>query len=174
MEYQHRLPLVQRQIDVLELGRRHRGYHDQITSALATAGKAHRYERQPGQIIFPTKEDLVEGMGQTKVSVCFPSSMTHPARSGDGETATHRYFESIASRSVLVGHCPAELRDLFGYDPVVPVDWSDPVKQLLGIVDRIEEYQPHVERNHQRLLEVGTWEVRARGMMELLRDRGIV
>jgi hypothetical protein len=172
-EYRPDVPLVRRRIDVLELGRRHDGYHSRITPALAAAGKAHRYEQVKGQVVFPAKEEFVEGIGQSKVSVCFPCSMTHPARSGDDETTTHRYFESIASGSVLVGHCPAELRDLFGYDPVVSVDWNDPSRQILEIVDRIDDYQPQVERNYQRLLEVGTWEARTRTMLALLRERGI-
>ena len=171
-EYEPRVPLAHRRIDVLELGRRHGGYHDLIAPALAAAIKMHRYEREPGQIVFPTKEHLVEGLAQSKISVCFPCSLTHPARSGDAETVTHRYFESIASKCLLVGHGPAELRDLFGYDPVVPVDWSDPGRQIVEIVNHIDEYQPEVERNYQRLLEVGTWEVRTRTMLDLLRARG--
>ena len=65
---------------------------------------------------------LAAGFGDAKVSVCFPSSTTHPQRSGSVETATHRYFESFASRCIVVGRAPAELVDLFGYNPVVEAD----------------------------------------------------
>jgi hypothetical protein len=167
-------PLERRSIDVLELGRRDEAYHEQITAPLAAAGRVHRYQAVPGQIIFPTREAMIAGFADAKVSVCFPSSMTHPARSGDVETATHRYFESMASRCILVGHGPAELVDLFGYNPVVQADKKDPAGQIEAIVSRPQDYAGLVDRNFARLMEVGTWDARVATLLEHLRERGYV
>ena len=46
-------PLASRSIGVLELGRRHDAFHEQIVPALAGAGIVHLYEKVRGQVIFP-------------------------------------------------------------------------------------------------------------------------
>ncbi|HEX8626649.1 MAG TPA: hypothetical protein VF755_00565, partial [Catenuloplanes sp.] len=87
-------PLAARRVRVLELGRRHAAYHAAVTPRLARAGVPHRYEQPPGSVVFPTRDDLASGLLDTVVSVCFPSSVTHPRRSGDVATLTRRYLES--------------------------------------------------------------------------------
>lgn len=166
--YDSSRPLRERTLDVVELGRRDPAFHDAIREPLRTAGRSHRYEPVPGQIIFPTFAELVEGLGGARISVCFPSSVTHPARSGSVETVTHRYFESMASRCLILGQCPAELRDLFGYDPVIPADAVDPGGHILEILGDVDAYQPLVDRNYARLLKVGTWDVRVGEMLAAL------
>jgi hypothetical protein len=170
--YRGNKPLAERSIDVLELGRRWDEYHDRIVGPLAAGGRSHKFQSAPGRIIFPTFAEMVGGFADAKISVCFPSSLTHPARSGHVETVTHRYFESMASRCIIVGRAPAELVDLFGYDPVVAADLDDPVGQLEDILREPAAHAARVERNHSRMLEVGTWEVRIATILDQLRDRG--
>ena len=160
--------LAERVIDVLELGRREEAVHQAITPRLRESRRVHLYEQQKGQIIFPTRETLVAGLSDSKISVCFPSSMTHPERSGDLETVTYRYFEAMASGCLIWGKCPQELLDLFGYNPVIEADGKDPYGQLDGILQDPGKYQDLVDRNYGRLLEAGTWRVRAAAMMEAL------
>lgn len=164
--------LAHRTIHVLELGRRHAEYHAAVTPALADAGYVHLYERTPGEVVFPTYRRLLSGMLDTVVNICFPSSVTHPQRSGDVETLTRRYLESMAAGSIVVGSAPSELVDLFGYDPVVPVDWRDPAGQLLDVLRHAEQYAPLVARNYERFLEVGTWSARAPELLSTLRSWG--
>jgi hypothetical protein len=170
-EYSQGLPLQQRTIDVLELGRRYDRYHNAVQSHCLEAGHDHRFERKKGEIIFPTQAELVAGLASAKISVCFPSAMTHPERSGDVETVTHRYFESIASRCLVVGHCPDELSKLFGYNPVVEADLSLPWPQLDNILTQIASYSELVDQNLHRLREVGTWDVRVADMLTALNGR---
>jgi hypothetical protein len=118
--------LEERSIDVLELGRRNEVFHQTISQHLEKSRRVHLYEKEKGQIIFPTREALVKGLSDCKISVCFPSSMTHPERSGNVETVTYRYFESMASGCVILGKCPQELLDLFEYNPVIEADQHDP------------------------------------------------
>ncbi len=162
-------PLASRSIDVLELGRRHAAFHEQIAPALAGAGMVHRYEKVRGQVIFPTRSDLVSGLADTRISVCFPQSLTNPRRAGRVETATYRYFESMAAKCVLVGKCPPELRDMFGYNPVVEIEEA---RDVVEIVRKITDHQPLVDRNYQRLLEVGTHSVRVDTLVRELRSAG--
>jgi hypothetical protein len=165
-------PLADRSIDVLEFGRNWSAYHDPIRDHCLASGLVHLFEPTRGHLVFVTREAFVEGLANTKISVCFPSALTHPERSGDVETMTLRYLESIASRCIILGRCPAEMRELFGYDPVVEADMTDPAGQIDDILGNLARYEPLLERNYQRLLEVGTWDARLTTMLELLSERG--
>lgn len=166
LKYDGSKPLSKRSIDVLELGRRHEPYHDRIRDWLLKRGYRHLYENPGGRIIFRSRSEMVSGLGDAKLSVCFPGSITSPGRCGDVETVTHRYFESMASKCLIVGRCPRELSDLFGYNPVIEADLSDPISQLEGILSRPADFQSLVERNYSRMLEVGIWKRRAELILE--------
>jgi hypothetical protein len=155
---------------VLELGRKNDLFHSRITDPLATARRPHLFEKVKGQIIFPDRPGLIRGLSQSKISICFPSSQTHPERSGTVETVTLRYFESIASKCVLLGHAPQELIDLFGYNPVIEVDTGSEYEQLKSILSDPDSARVLVEKNYQRLLEVGTWKCRIKEALAVLRD----
>lgn len=171
-KYNGKKSLIERSVDVLELGRRFDEYHERITDGLKKSGYKHLFERRKGEIIFPARSDLAAGLSETRISVCFPGSLTSPERCGNVETVTHRYFESMASRCIIVGRCPGELRDIFGYDPVIEADMNDPLRQIENILSRPDDFQDHVERNYRRLIEVGTWERRAGDLIdEILRYR---
>jgi len=168
-EYNPGGPLADRPIDVLELGRNHAKFHAAIQPLLRQRNAIHLYEKIRGEIIFPTREALVNAYATTRISVCFPSSVTHPERSGSVETLTFRYLEAMASRTLIVGQCPGELRDLFGYDPVIEL--SDP-RRITDVLGNIATHQPLVDRNYQRLLEVGTHTVRVEQLIAALRANG--
>jgi hypothetical protein len=115
---------------------------------------------------------LLEAWGTTKISICFPKTITDPERAGGVETVTFRYFESMAACCLIVGHCPAELEDLFGYNPVIEADMKNPAEQLLSILNNIDRYQSLVAKNHSRMVEVGSWDVRAQTMLSTLLSFG--
>jgi hypothetical protein len=166
--YQSGRSLAERSIDVLELGRRNEAFHQAISPRLQERHLVHLFEKEKGRIIFPTREAMVQGLADSKISVCFPSSMTHPERSGDVETVTHRYFEAMASGCLIWGKCPQELLDLFGYNPVIEADQHDPYGQIDEILQALGQYQDLVNRNYQKLLETGTWRQRAHKMIEVI------
>jgi hypothetical protein len=165
-EYQPERPLKDRNIDVLEFGRKFDQFHNAILAGLNATGRAHQYERVKGAVIFKTNDAFRAALGDSKISVCFPGSMTHPERSGGVETATRRYFESIASKCVLVGRCPQELTDLFGYNPVVEIETGRELEQVNAILSDIDRFQPLVEKNYARLREKGSWKSRVSTILE--------
>lgn len=165
-------PLRDRSIDILEIGRKNNQYNVSISGYCAEQSYVHLFERECGAIVFTSRAELITGLADSKISVCFPSSITHPGRSGNVETLTQRYLEAIASGCVLLGHCPAELRNLFGFDPVVAVDESDPVGQIAHIVENIDNHADLTHRALIRLREVATLEVRTGRMLAQLKARG--
>jgi hypothetical protein len=58
----------------------------------------------------------------------------------------------------MVGHCPQELIDLLGYNPVIEADLDQAGEQLIhNILPRIAIYQKLVDRNIEALRS--TWTV---------------
>lgn len=168
--YRHR-PTAERTVDVLQLGRRYDAYHDRIVGALEREGRTYLYEAHKGEIIFPTRESFLEGLANAKISVCVPSSITHPSRSGTVETMTLRYLQSMASKCLVVGHAPEEMVRLFGYNPVVEIDADDPAGQLVDVLGRMDEYADLIERNYRNVLNEHTWHHRWQRISEVLFDR---
>jgi hypothetical protein len=158
--------LASRSIDVLELGRRYDRYHAAITTPLLAMGAKHLYELQPGQVVFSGREALLEGLANTKIVVSFPTSVTNAARAAI-ETITPRYFEAMASGCLVIGHCPRDLSDLFGYNPVIEAEMDDPAGQLKEVVHHVEDYEPLVHRNLSMIKE-NSWAHRARTVKGIL------
>jgi hypothetical protein len=151
------LPPARKDIDVLQLGRRYDRLHEILVTPLARRGKVYLYEKEKHQIIFPTRERFVDGLARTKISICIPSSITHPEQSGDIEVLSMRYLQSMISKCLLVGHAPAELISLFGYNPVVELDMADPVRQIVSLLDSFPDYAALIERNHDTVTRHHTW-----------------
>lgn len=154
--YQQR-SFIERDIDVLQLGRRHDAHHALIAPALEEAGKSYLYEKQKGTIVFPRREDFVGGLARSRISICVPSNVTHPERAGDIETMTIRYLQSMVSKCLVLGHAPAEMIELFGYNPVVEIDMGSAAEQILEILARYEDYLPLIERNFSLVTAEHTW-----------------
>lgn len=118
-----------------------------------------------------TNEELYSAMGDAKVTICFPRSIAQPELAQGVETLTQRYWEAMLSRMVIVGHAPAELVDFIGYNPCIELDITQSVedrrKQILDVIEHIEDYQGLVDRNREVALNMGGWDTR----MSWLRGR---
>lgn len=169
-EYSASRPLAERDIDVLEMGRRHESYHDRITAGLARSGRTHVYDRAGEKSAFSTRADLVNGLARTRILVCFPRSVTHPESARGVETVTYRYFQALASGCLIVGHAPQELIDLFGYNPVIEAQAGDEHAQLEWLLADLNAHAVLIERNYSRLLKVGTWSARVRTILDTIRN----
>ncbi|MDQ3082947.1 MAG: glycosyltransferase, partial [Gemmatimonadota bacterium] len=165
--YQRRSSL-ERDIDVLQLGRKFDTHHALIAPALERAGRSYVYEREKGKIIFPVRQQFIDGLARSRISICVPSSLTHPERAGDIETMTIRYLQSMASKCLVLGHAPAEMVDLFGYNPVVEIDDTNAAGQVLDLLANYESYQPLIEKNYAAVTSEHTWDKRWNRMAELL------
>jgi glycosyltransferase involved in cell wall biosynthesis len=157
-------------IDVLELGRKYDVYHDHVVNALEDDGRVHLYEKTKGKLIFPTEENLIDGLARTKISICVPSNITHPDRAGDVETMTVRYLQSMASKCLIVGHAPKEMVELFGYNPVVEIDMDEPVGQIREILENFSDYIPLIEKNYAETIANHTWNKRWEQMVKIIQE----
>jgi glycosyltransferase involved in cell wall biosynthesis len=155
-EYKH-LSIEKKTIDILAIGREYDYYHEQILDYCDTNNLKYLFEKNKGELVFPTRHEFIEGLASAKISICVPSNITHPQRAGNVETMTIRYLQSMLSKCLLVGHAPAEMVKLFGYNPVIEIDKNAPVEQLDYILKNYFDYEPLIEKNYQLVLQHHTW-----------------
>jgi len=148
------MALDKKDIDVIQFGRRFDEYHEIFRSVLSANKKS--YHHGP----LGTRLQFMDTLARSKISVCFPSNMTHPDRAGDIETMTVRYLQSMVSKCLILGHAPKEMVELFGYNPVIEIDPNQPGEQILNILDNMSEYQGLIERNFETVLNHHSWQHR--------------
>ncbi len=160
--YRSALPLSSRPHDLMLMGRRYQPFEAALRSnartvdlaAIAPSGVPHT--------------ELRRLMGASKSLACFPRTMTHPEKARGLETMTLRYLEGIAAGCVLVGHSPSELVDLFGYDPCLEATEPTAAVELMSDISANPgSFQDLVDRNLDRLLEIGTAERRAEDLLTI-------
>jgi hypothetical protein len=154
-------PLAERGVGILEIGRRWSLFRDRFGKALERC--AQRCIGLEGGIVIPA-DRLRSVLADSRVMVCVPKVMTHPDAAGGIETVTYRYFEAMASRCIVLGFCPDELRDLWGFNPVVEVDAETDPDFVAEVVHDCNRYQDLVDRNYERLMQVGLWKHRLQFM----------
>lgn len=173
-DYNKGQDLVERPIEVYELGRQKKEYHA-ILDELHRLGIIKQYYRNTyaedgalRQLAFPTADALLENLPKTKVLISFPLNDTHPQKAGSLETLTQRYWEAMLSRCLIVGRAPKELIDFIGYDPVVNIDWEKPAEQMKEILSDISSYQSLVDKNYAIALEKASWDNRIDEIIKIL------
>lgn len=163
--YQKGKLLKDRTIDLLEFGRSNEKVLQ--TEALSLN---HVCTKQNGKFIY-TNEQLYQAMGDAKVTIALPRSMTQPEMAGDIETLTQRYWECMFSRLVMVGHAPQELVDFIGYNPVIQLREDISAEALIrNVLEHIDDYQELVDKNRETAERLGSWDVRIKWLMEELRQ----
>ena len=153
--YKEGKELKYRDIDILEFGRP----NNIISSNIPLLNTVRTAEITPRL----SDQELREMMENAKITICFPRNITHPEETGNVETLTQRYWEAMLSRMVIIGHCPQELKDLIGYNPVIEYDYStEAASQIENILCHIEDYQSLVDKNRYAALKHGDWKIRMR------------
>ena len=159
--------LKDRYINLLEFGRS----NERVLGKISIDNHVCTYVN--GKFIY-SNDELYEAMGDARITVCLPKSMTHPDIAQGIETLTQRYWEAMLSRMVIIGHAPKELIDVCGYNPVLELpDKKDEINTfILDILNHIEDYQNLVDLNSQTALEKGIWSIRMKDVVEWLDNIG--
>ena len=163
--YQKGELLKDRTIDLLEFGRS----NEKVLSTGALSLN-HVCTKQNGKFIY-TNEQLYQAMGDAKVTIALPRSMTQPEMAGDIETLTQRYWECMFSRMLMVGHAPQELVVFIGYNPVIELREDISAEALIrDVLEHIDDYQELVDKNRETAERLGSWDVRMKWLMEELTE----
>lgn len=165
-------PLTERTSVLLEIGRRHERAHGVAKEFLTTVNAGHVYPEENSGNFLPTRNDLVAALHDSRSLLCYPGSISDPmGRTGAWESMTHRYLEAVASKTIVLGHIPMEMIELFGFEPGLTVTEEELPDALEAIRTDVKQFQPIVDRSYNRLLEVATWDVRSNQLKELLSAR---
>lgn len=157
-EYKY-YPSSEKNIDILSFGRNFKLFHEKISDALLSQQINYKFPTEE-KMVFADRESFIEGLARTKISVCFPTNITHSERAGNIETMTNRYLQSMASKCLVLGKAPAEMITLFGYNPAVEVDMKNPAKQVIDILANFEKYTELIEKNYETVVKYHTWKNR--------------
>ena len=169
----HYLPHEMKNIDIVQFGRIYHRIHSQIVRPCQEAGLSYLYAVD--RAVFPTKLELTTNLAAAKISICVPQTLTHPLKAGGVETMTLRYLQSMASKCLIIGVSPKEMRDLLGYEPVVPFDSADTFGQIASVLRDLDAYRPLIERNYLEVTSRHQWRHRAEEMTEYIRHKmGVV
>lgn len=152
------IPYQERTTDVLQLGRKWNEYHEKIKTIEKDI--VYQYEKKAGEIIFPTREDFLFGLANSKISICVPSDITHPERTGKISTITNRYLQSMASKCLLLGKIPHDMVHLFDYNPIIEIDDNNPIAQIEAILSNFDTYIPLIEKNYETIKSFHNWDNR--------------
>ncbi|RYE11691.1 MAG: hypothetical protein EOP34_12020, partial [Rickettsiales bacterium] len=154
-------PWNERSTHILSFGRSYKKYHEAILEECKANNINYKYENRKDQkdvavqrvksstLQFATWDSFVAGMADAKICICFPKALTHPEQVGSVSTITLRYLQAMASKCLIIGSAPLEVKYLFDYDPVIEVDWNDPINQIKLILDNYALYQDLIEKNYE-------------------------
>ncbi len=145
-------PDLPKTIDVLSYGRKLPQYHEALLEGLPKKGFTYEHGFIEG------REALLEKLGRSRITINFPRSTTDDQT--DLPLVTMRYYQSMASRALMLGEAPPVMRDIFGYEPVVTADLRDPVAQVVSLLEGYEAYQPLIERNYQAVCQQHNYRAR--------------
>jgi hypothetical protein len=145
-------------IDILQFGRRFDFIHEELLKNLDTG--TFKYVYGTAKLLLNSDEEFKESLARSKISLCFPASLTHPEKAGGISTMTTRYLQSMASKCLVVGIMPDEMKELFIYTPIVELDLEDPVSHLCNILNDFSSYIPLIEKNFSYIKEQHSWAIR--------------
>jgi len=104
-------------------------------------------------------DELTHNLRAAKITICYPQCDTAPEKAGDVETLTQRYWECMASGTLVAGRAPKELIDVCGYNPVIELG-ENICEQLDEILAHIEDWQELADKNRRTVESVGDWKFR--------------
>lgn len=153
-------PFGEKKIDVLEFGRRYEKYHLLIKDRLAAENKHHIFKTDGKTLLFPDQSAFKMALAETKIVVCVPSDLTHPDRAEYISSMTLRYLQAMASKCLIVGITPYDMKELFSYSPIVEIDMDNAAEQLLDVLANYNAYIPLIERNYLEVKNNHQWKNR--------------
>lgn len=136
-------------IDILSFGRKYESYHQKIVDY--TLNQKINYIYQKDKIVFSSKDEFIDGLSRSKISLCFPANITHNTQTGNISKITMRYFQSMASKCLILGKAPDDMKYLFDYNPVIDIEEENSVEQLNEILNNFQKYIPLIEKNYNEV-----------------------
>ena len=163
--------LVERDIDILEYGRRWEDLHKVLELISWLEDLNHKYADN-GKLVFKDTDEFIQTLKNSKLIVCTPGSLSHSNEFGryqGVELLTRRYLEVMAAGALMIGHCPKDLSDLMEINPVVEIiDPNFEMKDIQSLFLDVSRFQEFVVKNQEWVIKNGSWRVRIPQLIEKL------
>jgi len=144
-------------IDVMEFGRMFDEYHDKIANTLNDHKKNHVFRKNGQLILFPSVSDFKMALARSKIVICVPSNISHPERAENISTMTLRYLQAMASKCLIVGILPSDILEIFGYNPIVEIEFERADEQIIEVLANFDGYQKLIEKNYHEVKYNHQW-----------------
>ncbi|MDO4955203.1 MAG: glycosyltransferase [Akkermansia sp.] len=154
----------------LQMGRRVESIHGMILRYMEERGipdspQNYTYRRSPDEVTFPTIQSTARAVAESRFMVCAPRSVDDPGFTGNVQDVTARFYEAMASKTLIIGYKPRPVFDeLFPEDAMVELnpDGSDFAGKIDYFLNHPDEYNRMVERNYELVMREHTWAARFR------------
>ena len=164
--YTSEIPLAQRTIGLFEYGRQNVAWHDAVTPVLLRQGIPHIYPAHRREVLQPAA--FYRTMHTARAVACFSPATTHPGTRSSSMTA--RYLEATASGAIPVGDPIPDLTHLFGFDPVIPLDETDPAQVVIQLWKYPERFEQHSIRCRNAAMQLADWSHRVDVILSSITD----
>ncbi len=74
----------------------------------------------------------------------------------------------MASKCLIVGYVPDDMKYLFDYNPIIQIDMKNPKQQINDILKNFYKYIPLIEKNYIEVRERHQWKNRVAIIQSIL------
>ena len=74
----------------------------------------------------------------------------------------------MASKCLILGKLPDDMKYLFDYTPILEIDEENPIAQIELILANFEQYIPLIEKNYNNVKNFHNWENRVEKIETLI------
>ncbi len=146
-------------IDLIVFGRSFDGIGMRLKEGLEPLGFTV-HARMGEAALEPDEQRFRERLSQSKVTLCFPKTSTHPIGAEWEPKITQRYFQAFISGCLVAGESFQALHEVYGYDPVVPLQRDSLEDGLVKILRDFPKYADLLRRNREATIKFHNWEKR--------------
>ena len=158
----------------MQMGRRNDDLHEKILAYL----KKHNlednrdnyvYRKSKGEMIYPDIYELAKQANKTKYFVCVPKSYENFKRTGDISETICRYYEAMASKTMIIGMKPETFDELFPYKAMISFNNGEDFENEIDYYEsHPEKYNQIIEKNYDCVIKNHSWANRMKQILEII------
>ena len=77
----------------------------------------------------------------------------------------------MASKCLIVGYVPDDMKYLFDYNPIIQIDMKNPTQQINDILKKFSEYTKLIQKNYLEVKEKHQWKNRVAVIQSILEKK---
>ena len=158
----------------MQMGRRNDVLHEKILAYLKLHGledsrENYVYRHDRNEQIYPDIHELAKEINRTKYFVCVPKSYENFKRTGAISETICRYYEAMASKTMIIGMKPDTFDELFPYKAMINFNNNEDFNEAIDYYEtHQDEYEAMLKKNHDYVLEHHSWGNRIHQILDII------